>query len=344
MNKRRAILLSLLCAAAAASPAEAKPAPLIAAAGDIACGPNNERYNGGLGTFNSCQQLATSQLLAGRNLSAVLALGDLVYDDNGSLQSYFASYHPTWGRFRKATRPVIGNHEYDDGLGGRGYWDYWNGFGNGNGPAGARNRGWYSFGLGSWRLIALNSNCDFVSCRRTGRQINWLERQLKRYANRCTLAYFHHPRFSSGQFEQVGDTRAIWRTLYRGGADVVLNGHDHLYERFAPQRPSGIVDWRRGISEFVVGTGGYFLFPVEVPPEANSQLTFNGSFGVLFARLGVKRFSWSFVAAPSRTVIDSGKRRCHRAAINVRTKPKPKGKKTDGGGNRGGGAARRASG
>jgi acid phosphatase type 7 len=292
--------------------ASAKRAPIIAAAGDIACAPANPRYNGGFGTFNSCQQLATSNLLQSRKFSAILPLGDLVYDENGSLASYFSAYDPTWGRFRVASRPVVGNHEYDDGLGAQGYWDYWNGVGAGNGPAGVRGRGWYSFNLGSWHLIALNSNCDFVTCLNDGRQIKWLRRDLEANANRCILAYMHHPRFSSGQFETRGDTRALWKTLYRGKADVVVNGHDHLYERFAPQRPSGIRDWRRGITQFTVGTGGYFLFSVGIPAQPNSQFTFNGNFGILVMKLARKRFGWSFLTIPSARSIDRGSRRCTR--------------------------------
>jgi hypothetical protein len=308
----------LLWAGASPSAAAAKRAPLIAAAGDIACAPANPRYNGGLGTFNSCQQRATSNLLQSRNFSAILPLGDLVYDENGSLASYFSAYEPTWGRFRAASRPVIGNHEYDDGLGGQGYWDYWDGVGASNGRAGVRGQGWYSYNLGSWHLIALNSNCDFVTCRNTGRQIRWLRNDLEANSKRCILAYMHHPRFSSGLYEKRGDTRALWKTLYRGKADVVLNGHDHLYERFAPQRPSGIRDWHGGISQFTVGTGGYFLFPVGIPPQPNSQFTFNGSFGILVMKLARQRFGWSFLTAPSARSIDRGSRRC------TRERPRPR--------------------
>ena len=301
------LLLLLFCA-----PAEARTAPLIAAAGDISCADNNPRYNDGLGTENSCQELLTSRLLDSQPLSAVLPLGDLVYDQNGSLQSYLTSYEPTWGRFKAISHPVIGNHEYDDGFGAQGYWDYWNGIGNGEGPAGTRGRGWYSYNLGSWRLIALNSNCEFVACLGSSRQIRWLRHELEDHPRRCVLAYMHHPRFSSGMFEEVGDTRALWRTLYRGRADVVVNGHDHLYERFAPQRPSGIVDYSRGISQFTVGTGGYFLFPISDPRQANSEFAYNEHFGVMFMRLGFTRYYWRFVDVFGQT-IDQGSRGCTRA-------------------------------
>jgi hypothetical protein len=127
----------------------------------------------------------------------------------------------------------------------------------------------------------------------------------------------HHPRFSSGVYEEPGDTRALWRALYRGGADVVLNGHDHLYERFAPQRPSGVLDPARGITQFTVGTGGYFLFPT-TPVVPNSEYVYNTGFGVLFMRLGFKSYRWSFVSAPSGATVDAGTRLC------FREKPRPR--------------------
>lgn len=307
---RGAGLLMALLFLVIAPAAWAREAPLIAAAGDIACGRNNPRFNGGFGTSNSCQELLTSELLTGRALSAVLPLGDLQYDENGSLESFLASYHPTWGRWHAASHPVVGNHEYDDERGAEGYWNYWNGIAAGDGPAGVRGHGWYSFNLGSWHLVALNSNCEEVSCRGDSRQLRWLRDDLEKYPRRCVLAYMHHPHFSSGLYEERGDTRALWKALYRGGADVVLNGHDHIYERFAPQRPSGIVDPERGIAQFTVGTGGYFLFPI-IAPVLNSEFAYNQSFGVLFMRLGFKHYGWSFVDVTGAT-IDHGSRGCHR--------------------------------
>jgi hypothetical protein len=327
--------LAALLATASAPAAQAKPAPLIAAAGDIACGPSNPRYNAGFGNPGSCEQLLTSYLLGAQPLSALLPLGDLQYDERGSLDSFLATYEPTWGHFRAASHPVIGNHEYDDGLGAQGYWDYWDGVGQGDGPAGVRGHGWYSYNLGSWHLVALNSNCDWVSCRGSSRQLKWLRRDLRDNRDRCVLAYMHHPRFSSGLYEEPGDTRALWKWLYRGGADVVLNGHDHVYERFAPQRPSGIFDPKRGISQFTVGTGGYFLFPILAPPAPNSQFSYNSKFGVLFMKLAFKRYGWKFVNTNGNTV-DHGKRRCHRE------KPRPRRKHhKHGGAGHGGGQGQR---
>jgi hypothetical protein len=287
------------------------PPPLIAAAGDIACGTNNARFNRGLGTPAGCQQVWTSNLFAGRGLSAVLPLGDLQYDGGGTLQSFLGSYAPSWGRWRAISHPVIGNHEYEDGSG-QGYWDYWNGAGARNGRAGHRRRGWYSFDLGSWHLVALNSNCDFVSCRAHSRQLKWLRRNLRHNRGRCVLAYMHQPHFSSGLYETHQDTGRLWNALYRRGADVVLNGHDHIYERFAPQRPSGILDRRRGITQFTVGTGGYVLFSVASQRAAHSQFASAANFGVLFLRLEERSFEWSFVN-PSGQALDQGGRPCHPA-------------------------------
>ncbi len=335
-----ALVLALLVPAAQAA---AKGAPLIAAAGDLACGTNNPRYNNGLGTSNSCHQFQTSNLLQGHDLSAVLPLGDLQYDQNGSLDSFLASYDKTWGRWKAVSHSVIGNHEYDDGLGAQGYYDYWDGVGGATGPAGVRGEGWYSYDVGSWHLIALNSNCDQVSCAGNSRQLRWLRDDLHEHRDSCVLAYMHHPHFSSGIYEELGDTRALWKALYRGRADVVLNGHDHIYERFAPSRPSGVVDPAKGITQFTVGTGGYFLFPVAPPDPANSEFVYNDSYGVMFMRLARNSFGWSFVDV-SGNVIDHGKRLCFHATPRLHS---DLGKRRDAGAGHGGGRAdtgRRASG
>jgi hypothetical protein len=303
-------LLAAVLALAACLPSSA-PAqdPVIAAAGDIACAPNNPRFNAGAGTENSCHQQGTASLLDRGGYSAVLPLGDLVNGEDDSLAGFQASYEPTWGRYRAISHPAIGNHEYDDRAGATGYWDYWNGVGVTDGPAGVRARGWYAWDLGSWHLIALNSNCEIVACRWGSRQNRWLRAELHRNSDRCTLAYFHHPRFSSGHFESPGRTQGLWRALYRGGADVVLNGHDHIYERFAPQRPSGKADLKRGVTQFTVGTGGYFLFGTDqVVP--NSRYLSNGSFGILAMTLGSGGFGWQFLTAPDNQPIDYGTAKC----------------------------------
>jgi hypothetical protein len=239
----------------------------------------------------------------------VLPLGDLQYDGSGSLQAFLSSYDPAWGRWRGLSHPIPGNHEYDDHLGAQGYWDYWNGVGKRKGRAGVRGRGWYSFDLGSWHLVALNSNCDQISCRGRSRELKWLRRNLRYSGHHCVLAYMHHPQFYSGLFEDHLDVHSLWKALYRGGADVVLNGHDHIYERFAPQRPDGALSRSRGITEFTVGTGGWGLFPIASPRARHSQFA-SDSFGVLFMRLDPDSYQWSFVDTAGN-LIDQGQRSCH---------------------------------
>ncbi|MGH2980965.1 MAG: metallophosphoesterase family protein, partial [Solirubrobacterales bacterium] len=284
------------------------PPVMVAAAGDIACGAGHPYFNNGLGANGACQQLYTANMLGTRPVDAVLPLGDLQYDPGGSLQSFLASYHLSWGRFREISHPAIGNHEYDDGRGGQGYWDYWNGTGVRKGRAGRRGRGWYSFDLGTWHVVALNSNCDIVSCRARSRQVKWLRRKLRRNKGRCVLAYMHHPRFSSGGHATGHRTRRLWKVLYHRGVDVVLAGHEHLYERFAPKRPSGKIDRRRGITQFIAGTGGASLFPLLSTRARHSRFT-AVTYGVLFMRLSARSFEWSFVDTGGNA-IDQGARPC----------------------------------
>jgi acid phosphatase type 7 len=316
---RAALAAASLLALLGTIPADAaaQQGQLIAAAGDISCTPPNPEYNNGIGISSECQQLATSDLLNLHEWAAVLPLGDLTYDDGAALEGFESSYEPTWGRWRLASHPVIGNHEYDDRLGADGYWDYWNGFGNGQGRAGTRRRGWYAYNVGSWRLIALNSNCDRVRCNWDSAQVRFLRHELERHSEQCVLAYFHHPRFSSGVYEERVPLAGIWKALFRGGADVALNGHDHLYERFAPQTPGGLLNKQRGVTQFTVGTGGYFLFPLG-DPAPNSRFRQNLSFGILAMRLYPDRYAWNFMAVPDGHSLDSGSRRCHREL------PKPK--------------------
>jgi len=321
-----AMLLVVLLGGSPAA-AAAQQAPLIAAAGDISCTPPNPDYNNGFGIPTACQQRATSDLLSLHEWAAVLPLGDLTYDDKAAPAGLQSSYEPTWGRWKLASHPVIGNHDYDDGLGGKSYWDYWNGVGVARGRAGTRGRGWYAYDVGSWRLIALNSNCRRVRCNWDSAQVRFLRHELDRRSGQCVLAYFHHPRFSSGVYEETdvepGGTEktvrlaGIWKALYRGGADVVINGHDHLYERFAPQTPGGLLSKQPGVAQFTVGTGGYSLHPFgDLAP--NSRFRQNTSFGILAMRLYPDRYAWNFMAVPDGHSLDSGSRPCHREL------PKPK--------------------
>jgi acid phosphatase type 7 len=300
------IVLAALATSAplAADAPPAVAAPLVAAAGDIACDPNHYAFNGGRGTGEHCRQLSTSRLLG--SADRVLPLGDIQYE-NGRLSKFRASYDRSWGRFKAKTRPVIGNHEYgaEGGppLSPSGYFDY---FGR---LAGPRPLGYYSFDLGDWHLIALNSMCKRVGgCGRDSRQERWLRDDLARNrAKRCVLAYWHHPRFSSGPAGSHRSVTALWAALHEARADVVLVGHDHFYEQFAPQSAAGIAT-RSGPREFMVGTGGRSLTSPRVR-VANSRKRVR-AFGVLRLRLGAIDYRWSFVRAGDGAALDRGSASC----------------------------------
>lgn len=297
-------LIALACWAPA-SAAEARP-HTIAAAGDIACDSRASSFNGGLGTADNCRQAATSDLLVARRYDAVLPLGDTQYR-NGELEQFLASYDPSWGRVKSITRPVVGNHEYNV-AGAAGYFDYFNGIGVRSGPAGSRRRGYYSFDLGSWHLVALNSNCREVACGPSSKQSRWLRRDLRRSRKRCLLAYWHHPRFSSGGQGSSTRTAAFWARLQRAGADLVLSGHDHGYERFAPKRSGGGIDRRDGIRQFVVGTGGKEVLPFGRRRRGSRAAL--SAFGVLRLRLGRAAYDWEFESERAE-ILDSGSNRCN---------------------------------
>ncbi len=282
--------------------------PVIAAAGDIACDPASSSYNGGSGTSTSCRQKATSNLLTTGNLAKVLTLGDNQYE-GGALSAFRQSYDPSWGRVKSITAPAVGNHEYR-ASGASGYFDYFNGVGVSSGRAGSRGKGYYSYDIGSWHVIALNSNCSFVSCAAGSAQEQWLKADLAANPRACTLAYWHHPRFSSGSHGNDTAVAPLWNALYAAGADVVLNSHDHSYERFAPQSPSGAADPVRGIREFVVGTGGKGHYGFS-STKANSEKRMTGTFGVLEVTLHPNSYDWKFRPEAGKTATDSGTTGCH---------------------------------
>ena len=303
----RALRATLLFVAAGtfafASPAGAQAAdPVIAAAGDIACDPDSPSFNGGLGTSSACRQKFTADLLR-PGLAAVLALGDLQYEQ-GVYEKFLRSYDPSWGIAKAKTRPVPGNHEYQT-AGAAGYFRY---FGE---TAGDPRKGYYSYDLGSWHVVALNSNCAYVPCAAGSEQERWLRADLAASRTSCTLAYWHHPRFSSGTHGSDPATDAFWRALYEHGADVVVNGHDHDYERFAPQTPAGLPDAATGIREFVVGTGGKSLRSFGTP-LANSEVRHAATYGVLELTLRPQSYDWRFVAEGGGSFSDSGTAACNR--------------------------------
>jgi acid phosphatase type 7 len=283
--------------------------PRIAAAGDIACSPSSQYYNGGLGTSTRCRQKYTSDLLVNTGLSAVLVLGDAQYD-TGKLSSFRGSYDRSWGRLKQITRPAPGNHEYNT-SGAAGYFDYFNMPGSFTGPAGDRDKGFYSFDVGAWHLIALNSSdhCVFVACVSGSPQERWLRADLAAHPASCTLAYWHHPRFNSGHDGNATFMQPLFKVLHAAGVDVVLGGHAHNYERFALQDPNGKLDRARGVRQFVVGTGGAFYTSVGTP-KPNSQVRQANTYGVLLMTLHPTSYDWQFVSAASRRVTDSGTQSC----------------------------------
>lgn len=291
--------------------AKSDPSITVVAAGDIACDPDSRHLHGGKGESGWCQMQATADAIAQIAPKAVLALGDLQYE-SGKASAFERSYDKTWGRFKSITYPAAGNHEYHQ-RDAKPYFDY---FGD---RAGKRGEGWYSFDLGHWHLIALNSNCRHVGgCETGSAQEKWLAGDLEANKGKCTLAYWHAPRFSSGLHGASAETDAFWKDLYAAGADLVLDGHDHDYEVFAPMSPSGKLDPKRGIREFIVGTGGKnrrgFLRGAYAHTNENSEVRTESTFGVLRLDLYDTGYAWRFVPVAGGTFADSGEGTCHSAA------------------------------
>jgi Big-like domain-containing protein/calcineurin-like phosphoesterase family protein len=336
---------------------------LVVAAGDIACGPDYAAFAGGLGTFGEnpqCHQRYTSDLLDALGPAVVLALGDTQYG-RADLADYLAAYDQrdpdgtpvSWGRAKAITRPVPGNHEYTHTdpatgayTGAAGYFDYFNGPGVFSGPAGDRDKGYYSFDVttetrpdGSairWHLVALNSECAseppvaaavgwLGGCAAGSPQERWLRTDLAAASAAgidCTLAYWHHPLFSaSGPTGGDPAVRPLWQALYDYDADVVLNGHHHVYQRFQPLSPAGDPAPGRGMREFVVGTGGRIL-GLNRRPDARLEAFDATSFGVLALTLGDGRYAWRFVPdGRSGTFTDAGTDACVRLHATVTSGP-----------------------
>lgn len=305
-SARRALTAIAAAAVFGCMPAaDALADPVIAAAGDIGCDPTDPGYNGGNGTADRCRQRATSDLLVGAGLAAVLPLGDIQYVSPTAARIK-AVYDPTWGRVKSISRPVLGNH---DGAG-AGYFDYFNGPGAPNGPAGPRGRGYYSYDVGAWHIVALNSNCTQVSCGAGSIQERWLRADLAAHPAACTLAYWHHPRYSSGHDGSHITLSAFWSALHAAGAEVVLSGHSHNYERFAPKNAQGKLS-PTGIRQFVVGTGGAFMTGIGTSRISGSEVIQNDTFGVLKLILHSTGYDWRFVPIAGRTWTDAGSGQCH---------------------------------
>ena len=260
----------------------------------------------GAGDIADCRDLAGAEATAkllDKIPGTVMAVGDLAYPD-GSKEN-FLCYDQTWGRARSRTRPAPGNHEFHS-SGATPYFDYFGAL------AGDPKTGYYSYDLGPWHIVVLNSECtDVGGCQAGSPQERWLRKDLVLHPAACTLAYWHKPLFSSGGAH--GNDLAmkpLWEALYDANADVVVNGHDHDYERFAPQTPDGRADPVRGIREFVVGTGGKNHRPFG-DTKPNSEVRDATAFGVLELTLKWKSYDWQFLPEQGKGFTDSGSGACH---------------------------------
>jgi hypothetical protein len=263
--------------------------PVLVGAGDIA-------------SCSSSGDSATSALLD-RIPGTVFTAGDNAYE-SGTAAQYASCYHPTWGRHKTRTRPVPGNHEYKT-TNAAPYFAY---FGS---RAGTPGQGWYAYDVGTWRIYSLNSNCASVGgCGPGSAQEAWLRADLAANPRACVGAIWHHPLFSSGIHGGTVATRPLWKALQDAGAEVVITGHDHDYERFAPQRSDGTVDAGAGLREFVVGTGGKELRGFSTV-RANSVVRKTGVLGVLMLKLKAGSYTWRFVPASGSTWSDNGSADCH---------------------------------
>jgi acid phosphatase type 7 len=233
----------------------------------------------------------------------VFTAGDNAYKE-GTLSQFRNCYDPTWGRFKARTKPSVGNHEYRTDPEASGYFDYF------GAAAGGQGEGYYSYDRGAWHIIALNSMCAYVrgGCEPTSPMITWLKNDLASHPARCTLAYFHKPLFSSGYSRGNPVVKPLWNVLYNHHADVIVSGHDHVYERFARQTPEGAKS-ERGIREFVVGTGGAELGGFNYTAR-NSQVRNANTYGVLKLNLSESSYGWRFVHVAGKTFTDSGSTRC----------------------------------
>ena len=275
----------------------------------------------GAGDIVGCRDpqgaLATAKLIE-KIPGTVFAVGDLVYDAT-TLSQFQRCYEAAWGEFKDRTRPALGNHEYRE-ANATPYFEYW---GEQAGPAG---KGYYSYELGTWHVVVLNTNCGapgLGGCAAGSPQEIWLRRDLREHRDGCIVAYGHHALFSSGIFRSHAvhpELKAFWEDLYAVHADLILAGHEHSYERFAPQDPEGRADPEHGIREIVVGTGGRSHDPLGLALP-NSEVQNIGTYGVLKLTLSPQGYTWEFLPEEGKTFHDSGVGVCHnRAPQQARTK------------------------
>jgi hypothetical protein len=263
----------------------------------------------GAGDIADCADISGAEATA-KLLDAipgtVFTAGDNAYEE-GTAEQFAKCYDPTWGRHKARTRPSVGNHEFHSG----GATPYFNYFGT---VAGDPKKGFYSYELGTWHIIVLNSEClEIGGCQSGSVEEQWLSADLRQHPSVCTLAYWHKPLFSSGaRHGNDPEIKPFWSDLYAARVAVVINGHDHDYERFAPQDPDGMADGSHGIREFVVGTGGKNHRPFAAP-KANSELRNADTFGVLKLVLRPRGYDWQFIPESGKSFTDSGSDECHGA-------------------------------
>lgn len=279
-------------------------APVMIAAGDIAvCGVSADEA-----TAHIVDSLLTANSAA-KVQSAVVTIGDNAYPSgsSGVENDFPRCFSPSWGspRIMSVIHPSPGNHDYDSGSG-EPYFSY---FGKSAGPAG---KGYYSFDFGGWHVVSLNSELYFDHGSRDAakQQEDWLRKDLEIHRALCTLAYFHRPFFSSGNHGSSRQMQTLWKILYDGGADLVLNGHEHHYERFLPQTPAGAADSARGVAQIIAGTGGADLRSVDAQLAPNSAYQIHGRHGVLKLTLGASEYRHAFLDTDGR-VWDAGSGKCH---------------------------------
>jgi hypothetical protein len=232
----------------------------------------------------------------------VFTLGDNAYND-GTATNFSQCYEPSWGRHKARTRPSPGNHDYHT-SGASGYYAY---FGANAGPAG---QGYYSYDLGDWHIVSLNSN---ISMSASSPQVAWLTADLAASTKQCTLAYWHHPRFSSGSHGSSTTPQPLWQALYDAGADVILQGHDHNYQRFAPQTPAGGADPVNGIRSWVAGMGGrsHYNFSTPIANTDAYNTTVDGVLKLTLSSDGSNSYAWEFVPVAGQSYSDTGTGACH---------------------------------
>jgi len=259
----------------------------------------------GTGDITSCSSThdeETAKLI--ENIpGTVFTAGDNAYP-NGSTEDFNNCYSPSWGQFKDRTMPALGNHDYNT-KGAAAYFAYFGA--SADDPA----KGYYSYDLGQWHIIVINSNCSEIGgCQAGSLQLQWLQSDLASHQTDCTLAYMHHPLFNTGFHGNTDELKTIWQTLYDAGADVVVAGHDHNYQRFSPLDPNGKKDLNRGIREFVVGTGGGSLYEF-FKPATNIEARNDDTYGVLKLTLHPTSYDWEFIPVAGKTFTDSGTDNCH---------------------------------